>query len=107
LALLSLQGAAGLVVPPYSDQELSGSIVDTWEVHAWWTFLVIGFCAFVTLCASVFAFWGYEYGTRRVGRLVAGLALAAAVLAYASHAVLTVRTTRLTGQTFSRAYGLF
>ena len=52
LALLCLQGAVGLVVPPYSDQELEGSVVDTWEVDAYWTLMVIGLSGFVAFCSS-------------------------------------------------------
>jgi hypothetical protein len=107
LALLCLQGAVGLVVPPYSDQELARSIVDTWEVNAYWTLMAIGFSAFVAFCSALPAFWGYERATRTFARWILALSVSAAVLAYTSHAALSVRVTHLTGQTFSRGHGLF
>jgi hypothetical protein len=107
LVVLCLQAAAGLVIPPYSDEEIRSSWVDTWEVHAWWTILVVGFSALVAALGLPLAVWGRELATRRFARLVVALCVAAAILAVASHATLTSRTTRLTGQTFSRFYGLF
>ena len=106
LVLLSLQAAVGVFHPPYSDAELQGSLVDTWEVHAWWTILVVGLTSVVALLASPLAVWGREPQTRRFARLIISLCVAACILAITSHALLTNRTTRLTGQTFGRFYGL-
>ena len=106
LAVLCLQSAWELIVPPYSDEQIKSSFVDTWELHAWGTIVVLGFLALVTLCASPLAIWGHDEAARRFAHVIMGLSLCAAALAYSSHAALTARTTRLTGQTFSRCHGL-
>jgi len=107
LLLIALQAAYGLVESPYSDQDIANSLVDTWEVHAWWTLAVLGFLALVAFFALPLAFMGHEKSTRQYARRVLGLAVVAAILAYSSHAALTARTTRLTGQTFGAFSGLF
>ena len=81
-------------------------MVDTCELHSWGTLVILGFLGLVGLFAAPLAIWGYEAPTRRFARFILSLALSAAVLAYLSHAALSARTTRLTGQTFGRFHGL-
>jgi uncharacterized membrane-anchored protein len=110
LAVIALLGVVwgvnGWLSPPFTDQEIRDSLVDTWEPSAWVTLLalvVLGAVAFVSLVVLLFAKLRAT-GTMTAVTLV--LAVIGGLLAYRNHVVLTERTTALTGQTFGRFHGL-
>ena len=103
--LLVTEGAWELMVPPYSDVQLSSWLVDTWEPHA----LVTAFLLVLLFVAALFtgAIWIFGgVGLRRLSSAaLLSIAVAAGVL-LASHIALTNQVTRVTGQTFGPLYGL-
>jgi len=110
IGLLLVIGGFGVYTvlnPPYTDQEiLNSGVVDAWEPEAIVTFALL----FVLAVIGVFCI-ALTYRSNRLTRRLAALAVFLCVFSGAlflsSHAALTERTTRLTGQTFGPLYGLF
>jgi len=106
LAVVAL-GAYQWTHPAYTDAQIRASIVDTWEVSAWATMAILSLSAVLVLASLALAL---RYNQRQVWRPAATsilVALCGGALAYANHAMLTVRVIALTGQTFRSWYGLF
>jgi hypothetical protein len=93
--------------PPYSDQEIRASIVDTWEADALFTFAALAGIAVVTALSLALAYRSEERLVRRLAVLAVFLAMSSSALVLYSHIALTERTTRLTGHSFGPLYGLF
>ena len=89
----------------FTDQEIQESFVDTWEVNAVLT--VIALCV-VLLLGSLAALlsWRPTGLARRLALAAAGLFILNVAFLIGNHAVLTERTTRLTGQEFGGFFGL-
>ncbi len=109
LAVLTGVGAFGiyeLLNPPFTDQEIKASFVDTWEVAAWSTMALL-----VLLTAAVVVSLALSFHSTKPVRRLSTLAVFAAVvvgsLICSNHVVLTNRVTQITGQTFGDFYGLF
>jgi len=75
--------------PPFTDDQIRASIVDTWEPRAMVTFAELVALVLVGLAL-----------------VAALLCMLAATLTYLNHARLTARATALTGQTFGPLDGL-
>lgn len=107
VALLGVVWAVhGLFFPPFTDQQIRESFVDTGEPSAWVTFLalaVLGAISLISLLAMPFT---RQRATRIMTLVTLLLAISAGLIAYRNHVVLTERTTALTGQTFGRFHGL-
>ena len=103
---LAVYAARDLIRNPYTDRQIQESMVDTWEVEAIYTLIVIGTVILISIVVLILAIT-QRGAIRRLGFAIVMVSVLAGVLQVASHAKLTSRTTRLTGQTFSRAYGLF
>jgi hypothetical protein len=102
-----LYGAYGLAHPPYSDYEIKASIVDTWQVEAFFTFVLLLTTALVALLSLVSRWRSADRRIRCLSALAVFLCISSGALLIYSHIVLTERTTRLTGQSFGGFYGLF
>jgi hypothetical protein len=92
----------------YSDAQIQASVVDTWEVSALFTLIVMGFSGVVAL--SSLAILHYSRGSRAVRRLALAtlvLSVVAVSVGLSAHVALTLRTTALTGQEFGGFYGLW
>ena len=95
----------GLLNPPYTDQQIQASLVDTWEVEAWSTTALLVLLAIAVAMAIALAYRGANL-TRRLSVLVVLAAVVVGALLCSSHIALTNRVTQLTGQTFGGFYGL-
>ena len=105
LTLACVFAAYSLVVPPFTDAEIQQSFVDTWGISA---IITAAGLAVVLVAGALSALLSWR-GSRLAKRLSiasAALSLAAAGLLVLSHAVLTERTTALTGQEFGGILGL-
>lgn len=105
LALVCAFAIYSLVVPPFMDAEIQQSFVDTWGINA---LVTTAGLVIVVVAGALSASLGRR-GTRLVKRLSLTsvvLSVAAAGLLVLSHAMLTERTTRLTGQEFGGMLGL-
>lgn len=108
--LLLVTGAIALVdivYPPFTDAQIRASLQGTWQGYAAFTrMLLVLHAAIAAVALSLLR----SATTRREG-IVATACIALAIGATASvliaHAHLTTRVTLLTGQAFSRFYGLF
>jgi hypothetical protein len=98
-------GVIGLLSPPYTDQQIRASLVDTWEAEAWSVSaaLFLLFCAVVVSLAL--AYRGSSF-TRRLSAAAVFSAISAGAIVLVGHIVLTRHVTQLTGQTFGAFYGL-
>jgi len=104
--LACLYGSVSLAWSAYTDQQIRSSIVDTWEPEAIVTRV---FLDALLVCLALSGWRGIrprKAGDRGVGLLALVFTLAGMGLVLASHITLTVRVTRLTGQTFGTFYGL-
>ena len=95
----------GLLNPPYTDQQIQASFVDTWEVEAWSTTALLVLLAIAVALSLALAYRGANL-TRRLSTMAVLVAVLAGVLVCSSHVALTNRVTQLTGQTFGGFYGL-
>jgi len=94
------------MAPPYTDEQIKASLVDTWQVEAFTTMsLLVWFGASIAL-AAVFWYRAKDGSTRTLAVLAVLLAFAAGVATTSNHILLTTRTTVLTGQSFGGFYGL-
>ncbi|ODU58013.1 MAG: hypothetical protein ABT02_15720 [Comamonadaceae bacterium SCN 68-20] len=94
-----------LVVPPFTDAEIQQSLVDTWQVNA----IITTACLVVVLAVGALSALLSWRGSPLAKRLSVGsvaLSLATVGLLVLSHAALTERTTKLTGQEFGGILGL-
>ena len=94
-----------LVVPPFTDAEIQQSFVDTWGSNAIFTKAGL---AVVLPAGALSALLGWR-GTplaKRLSITSVVLSIATAGFLILSHAMLTERTTRLTGQEFGGMLGL-
>jgi len=107
LSLISLWGMKNFLQPPYSDQQISASIVDTWELSATVTTFVLVVVALVIAFSLVIVSKSENVMNRRLALASLGLAICDGILWLLNHAELTTRTTQLTGHTFSTLFGLF
>jgi len=103
---LAVYAARDLIRDPYTDRQIQESMVDTWEVEAAYTVVVLGAVSVIAIVALILTV-GQQGSIRRLGAASVMVSVLAGVLQLASHAKLTGRTTRLTAQTFSRMYGFF
>ena len=92
--------------PPFTDEQLKASLVDTWEVAAS-TLRVLAF-VFLGLGAIcvVLARRATDARTRNVAYLAALCCLLTVALFLRNHIVLTQRAAGLTGQEFGPLYGV-
>jgi len=104
--VLAGNGILGLLDPPYTDEELAASFVDTWEPHAIVTTLLLAILSVAALAVCiVLAVGGADL--RRYSLVTLLVVVSAIASQLASHVALSNRVTRLTGQTFGGFYGLF
>lgn len=103
--IVSASAVKDLIWSPYSDQELI-ELVDSWEVYAGFTILVLVLMTGVAAVSTAAAVWKGDRRRRRLALATLVVAVAAAGLQTWSHAALTKRTTRVSGQTFGGFYGL-
>ena len=96
-----------LLHPPYSDQQIMASIVDTWEAEALGPVALTVAVVVVAAASLAFARRAQNPSVHRLSRIALVLSVAAVGLLLYSHIALTERTTRLTGQSFGALYGLF
>jgi len=105
LAALCLIQLSGLRHSTYSDHEIEQSIVDTWQVSAHVTMLLVGVELMSVVVTVTIALW--RGNLRRQKVLIAlFLLVASSCMAIHKHARLTQRTTALTGQHFGPFLGL-
>ena len=107
LLLTCIYAIFGLLHPPYSDQQIMASIVDTWEAEAMSTVALTVAVVVVAVASLALAYRAQNQSVRRLSRIALVLSVAAVGLLFYTHIELTERTTRLTGQTFGALYGLF
>ncbi len=92
--------------PPFTDDQIRASIVDTWEPRAMVTFAELVALVVGGLVSMGFAALSRVAIRRRTALVAALLCMLAATLTYLNHARLTARATALTGQTFGPLDGL-
>jgi hypothetical protein len=99
-------GLFTVMTPEYTDEEIRQSFVDTWEPSALVTLFLLGVLAFFALLSLIVG--AFARGTAELFLALAALlvTLGAGALEYRHHAVLTERTTALTGQDFGPCNGL-
>ena len=114
IILASLAGLLGLSLvvcayfflgSPITDQDIQQSIVDTWEVNATLTLGALCIVAPLGLLAALLS-WRPSHLAKRLALACVCLCILNVVLLVGNHAVLTERTTRLTGQHFGGFLGL-
>jgi amino acid permease len=106
-ALLGLVlGVREWMNPPFTDEQLRGSLRDTWEVAAS-TVPVFAF-SFLGLGAvsGVLARRAPDAGTRRAAWVALGLCLLVLAVVLRNHAALGARVERVTGTELGPGYGL-
>ena len=94
-----------LLNPPYTDQQIQASLVDTWEAEAWRTMALLIFLAIAAVLSTALTYRSHAL-PRRLSILSVLVAFLVGALAFSNHAALTNRVTQLTGQTFGSFYGL-
>ncbi len=92
--------------PPYTDDQMRASIVDTWVPEAMVTLAELVVLGVVGLVSVGLVALSRVTIRRRTGLIAALLCVLAAVLTYQNHARLTARATALTGLTFGPLDGL-
>ena len=107
LAAVCIYAVYELFHPPFSDQEIKASVVDTWEVGALSTVALIIGIAIVGMTSLALRIGTVDQSVRRLSVIAVILSIASIAILFYSHIALTERTTQLTGQTFGRFYGLF
>ena len=107
IALLAcIYGASGLLGPPYTDQQIRASIVDTWAVEAIATLVVLVLLLACFVIAVCLVLKSPHLRRSTISLAAVGLSAVALGLVFASHVALTVRTTRITHKEFGPVYGL-
>jgi len=92
--------------PPFTDDQIRASIVDTWEPEAMVTLAELVALSVLGLVSVGLAALSRVTIRRRIGLIAALLCVLAALLTYQNRARLTARATALTGQTFGALDGL-
>ena len=107
LALLAMGafGAYDLFVPPFTDEQIQASFVDTWGPSAWLTLFLLAVISLALVLSLVLALF-FTGSDRRLSAIAVAAAVLSDVLVLSAHVSLTERVTRLTGQTFGAFYGL-
>jgi hypothetical protein len=92
--------------PPFSDQQIQASLVDTWEVAASTSrVLIFVFLGLGVICVALVRKAGS--GSRQiVAYLAAMCCLLTVAILLRNHAVLTQRAAGLTGEDFGALFGL-
>jgi hypothetical protein len=106
LAFACVLGVRSILVPSYTDQQIQASLVDTWQVEAFSTAVLLVLIFLAAVFAIVLGYRGSKL-VRFLASAAVLLAVADSALFVSSHIVLTARTTQITGQTFAGFYGLF
>ena len=88
-----------------TDQDIQLSIVDTWEVNATLTFGALCIVVPLGFLAALLS-WRPSHLAKRLSLACACLCILNVFLLVGNHALLTERTTRLTGQHFGGVLGL-
>ena len=99
-------GIQDLLNPPFTDNQIADSLVDTWDPEAIVAFAIL---ALLVIGLGLSVFGAYRAGPGRVRHLAIAsivLAFVASGITLQNHAALTQRTTRLTGQSFGGFFGL-
>ena len=91
--------------PSFTDAAISASIVDTWQVEALVTVLLLGLLV-IALSIAVVLGRVTSHLQRRLARGAVVLALVCGGVVVANHIALTNRVATLTGQSFGGFYGL-
>jgi cytochrome bd-type quinol oxidase subunit 2 len=107
LLAVCLYGGYTALHPPYSDYEIKASIVDTWQVAAFSTLVLLITVALFAVLSLGLGYWNGDRRTRRLSVVAVFLSISAYGLLLYSHVALTERTMRLTGQSPGGFYGLF
>src|SRR5688572_29572502 len=87
LSGLCIYGAYALFNPPYSDYEIKASIVDTWQVEALITVVLLVAIAFAALLSLVFRWRSGDRQIRRLSALAVLLCISSGGLLIYSHIV--------------------
>ena len=103
LILVSAFSVYGLLNPPYTDEQIQASLVDTWEAAARTTTALLFLVALAVVLSLVLAYRGAG-STRRLSAIAVFLAVLAGALVCSSHIVLTNRVAQLTGQALGRLW---
>lgn len=103
--IVAVDGAWQIFDPPFTDAQISNSLVDTWEPRALVTAIVLALLFAGALFAGAVLAFGRASLRRRSSAAL--LAIVAAVsLELAGHILLSSQVTRATGQTLGAFYGL-
>ena len=106
LLTLILAASAYLVFgESLTDSEIRQSLVDTWQVNAVLTFGALCIVVPAGLVAALLSWRGTRLA-KRLSMTSVGISILTVGLLIGSHALLTERTTRLTGQHFGGLLGL-
>ena len=93
--------------PPFTDSEIQASIVDTWQSEAFATLMFLIIVAVVAILSFILAVIHSNNLVRRIATVTVLVTCIVGAIGLHNHAMLTRRTTELTGQAFDRFYGLF
>jgi hypothetical protein len=106
LALIVATGAAWQILePPFTDAQISDSLVDTWEPHALVTAFVLALLLAAALVVGAVLVFG-RVGFRRLSSAALLAIFAATCLELKSHILLSNQVARVTGQPVGAFYGL-
>jgi uncharacterized membrane protein len=105
LAIACSFAVYGFLVPTFTDHQIEESLSDTWEVSAIFTIASLAI-VLLTGLVSVALGWRGSRSAKRLSIVSVALSLLTAVLLVSSHATLTERASKLTGQEFGGAFDL-
>jgi glucan phosphoethanolaminetransferase (alkaline phosphatase superfamily) len=91
---------------PYTDAQVQASLVDTWEPEALVTIVLLSLLAFVLLLSVLLWLFSFRSSARWPASAAVAASLGSACLVFAIHAAFSIHVTKLTGQSFGRAFGL-
>jgi hypothetical protein len=107
LILACANAIHGFVSPPYTDQQIQASVVDTWQVEALTTTVAIALSTASILFALLLAYKSTSAVEHRLAAAAVVFAVSVAAVTVFNHVALNKRVGQLTGQSFARFYGLF
>jgi hypothetical protein len=105
LALACVFAIYCFLVPPFTDREIQQSFVDTWQVNAIVTSVALSIVVPAGVLSALLSWRGTRLA-KRLGLVSVSLSAVTVALLVLSHAALTERATRLTGQEFGGILGL-
>ena len=105
LAAVCVFAAYEMIYPPFSDEEIQASFVDTWGANAQGT-VVISLFVFLAITVSAALGWRSSPFAKRLALVSVTFGSAGIALLISSHISLTERTIALTGRSFGGFYGL-